>query len=171
MGSKTKTRGFCRALLPVAAATFLASAAYAAEPVSAPEKNGLMVFKNVRVVNAAQPAPAAASATQGGFRAYIDPATGQLRQPTSEDIVNENAQTQKAPMAGRAVAPRQFTPASGGIGAVLDESTMQYSVVHKNKDGSISQTCVTGAKQADELVSPKAISPAAGQKMESGHAH
>ena len=139
------------------AALFGANFATAADPAATTvNANGLMTFPHVRVIN--MPAPAATAvpaAAQPGLRAYIDPATGALRGPTQEELVQQNIEDQML----RQLQQQQFgspanqeIPSASGIGMRLDESSMMYSVVQKSADGSLQEFCVAGPEQAAKLM-------------------
>jgi hypothetical protein len=134
-------------LCAVVLLAFGSSAAVADE--SAASNDGLLKFANVRVVNAAAPVASTVSSTQAGMRTFKDSVTGELRGPTAEEMQAVAAETPAARTRGM----YQFTSSShGGIGATLDESFMQYSVVARQADGSMSEVCVTGADKAAEIV-------------------
>lgn len=139
--------------LAVASLALLAPASALAAQPSATPVNGLMQFEHVRVVNA----PIAAMTTQepqAGMRAFIDADTGKLRGPTSEEMqaaAAEPAATQSRRLRAAPLSST-MTPEGGGVGMMLDESFMQYSVVVRQADGSFGEVCVTGADKADEVV-------------------
>lgn len=99
---------------------------------------------NVIVVNAPPAAGSAAPApaTQGGWRAAIDPATGQLRdlEPAEVRALAEEREI-TAFGVNRTAEPQQIEGPGGGEVAMLDESHMSYSVAHKHADGSVSTQC------------------------------
>jgi hypothetical protein len=87
-------------------------------------------------------------------KVFIDPVTGQIRQPTAAEIgalsepKAEAVQSQPALIAGP----------GGGVGAVLDDSTMMYMMVTKRPDGKLDMDCVTGDKAAaNRLANPKPV--------------
>ena len=64
---------------------------------------------------------------------------------------------QKAPvgmLTGR-VNPQPIVHADGTVEQELDESTMMYSVVRRNADGTLSTYCVHGPDQAHEVLHGK----------------
>jgi hypothetical protein len=113
----------------------------------AASNDGVLKFPNVRVVNASAPVASTVSSTQAGMRTFKDSATGELRGPTPEEM---------AAVAAEAPAARtrtiQFASRNGGVGATLDESFLQYSVVSRQPDGSLAEVCVTGADKASEIM-------------------
>ncbi len=144
-----------RSPIAVAVTVLLASSgATAAEPKSV---DGLLQFANVRVVDA--PQSAATAAPQGGMRAYKDSADSELRGPTTEELQDAAAASRLAlrrsasgaDAAGDNELPTFAVP-GGGVGVVLDESSMQYSVVVRQADGSLKEVCVTGPNAAEAVV-------------------
>ena len=82
----------------------------------------------------------------GGMKAYIDPATGKLREPTLDDLRNEAA---AAPQAQPATAsPEILRHPSGAVSVVLGPEHMSFSVAKINGDGTLSTSCVEGEKKA-----------------------
>jgi len=135
----------------------VASAADIAPAPAGP--NGLITLPNVRVVNrpdlAAVPSKRVA---QQGFKAYIDPATGMLRDPTEEELQQESLAGFQAESLARLLGSvdTQFVTSSGAIGLNLPESSMMFSVVQKADDGSLNEFCVVGPEAAGKLMSFKA---------------
>lgn len=96
-------------------------------------------------------APANVSA---GQRVAKDPATGQLREPTPEELqALEAAQPKKALKASQPLktlsAPAE---ASGAVGVVLDESYENYAVATRGADGKVKFDCVQGKDNAEARV-------------------
>jgi hypothetical protein len=91
------------------------------------------------------------------MRAYKDSASGELRGPSAEEAAAlsrapaTNARRASGSEAATNDAPT-FAAAGGGVGAVLDESFMQYSVVVRQPDGSLAEVCVTGPDEAAKVV-------------------
>jgi hypothetical protein len=133
-------------LCAVVVLAFGSSAAMADEPAAG--NDGVLKFANVRVVNATTPVASTVSSTQAGMRTFKDSVTGQLRGPTAEEM---QAVAAEAP-AVRTRGMFQFASRSGGIGATLDESFLQYSVVARQADGSLTEACVMGVDKASEIV-------------------
>ncbi len=109
----------------------ICSLALAATSVQAAPENGLMTFPHVNVVT--QQAPPRPVATAGGLKAYKDPVTGKLGNPT-QDQAAELDKAIRASAAGpraRSSRPATIHPPRGGVGVVLDQAHTQYSV-HKN---------------------------------------
>jgi hypothetical protein len=172
MRNELKSRGRHRSPLYLATLVALlgagaAGAADTASPVAS--KDSLMTFPNVRVVNAPQlattPAP---QAPQAGLRAYIDPATGQLRQPTPEELLAESqaGQLAKALRQQSVQQGTEFVTPSGAIGIQLDESSMAYSVVRKAEGGELAEFCVVGPEQVTKVMNLKAPELSALQRKE-----
>lgn len=101
----------------------------------------------------AQAPQAAASATEeSGMRAFIDPATGQFREPTSEEaaaLTRFMAQALSFP-----AAPQIVQHANGAVSAQLGEEYMNDVVVRKNPDGTLSWVCVPHPLSEDVLKTP-----------------
>jgi len=135
--------------LTLAGLSAAAFAAHGSEPTTA--TNGVMTFPNVQVV--ASPAPAAipAPAAQGAMRAFLDPVTGKLVQPSAEQAAALEAASPARPAAAsrlRSLAPvtTDIYPAQGGVGMMLDESQMSYFVARKEAGGKIATACVPGSE-------------------------
>lgn len=152
--------GFRRSqwVIAISMAMMGSSAALAADSIS---KDGVMQFPNVRVVDAANPG-APMSVSQGGMKAYKDSADSALRGPSLEEMqadaaassATTSAATSRSPAAARRTAASQVAAPSpvSGVGATLDESSLQYSVVVRQPDGSLAEVCVTGVDAARDLV-------------------
>lgn len=115
--------------------------------------NGAMTFPNVQVVNAPAPVASKALPAQGGMRAFVDPATGKLVQPSAEQAAALEAAAPARPASSsrlRSLAPTQapteIYPAQGGVGMTLDESTMSYSVARKGAGGKVTTDCIPGSE-------------------------
>lgn len=111
--------------------------------------NGAMTFLNVQVVNAPAPVASKALPAQGGMRAFVDPATGKLVQPSAEQAAALEAATPARPASSsrlRSLAPTEIYPAQGGVGMTLDESTMSYSVARKGAGGKVTTDCIPGSE-------------------------
>lgn len=165
--TKLRERRHTASLYAMASVALLASsAAWSAEPAASSDA-GLLKFQHVRVVNA----PIADNKTTGsqaGLRAYIDPDTGALRQPTAEEMQAAGAETPAAqPLRKRAAAQRSFTMQGGGVAVELDESNMENIVVVRQADGSFKEICVTGAHKAAEVMKTGATTKVAHQHQES----
>ena len=85
-------------------------------------------------------APSAEAAGQAGMRAFIDPATGQLRQPTPEEAAALHRFVLRAltiPTTAQVVSYP-----NGMLSALLGDEYMNDVVVRKNPDGTLSWVCV-----------------------------
>jgi hypothetical protein len=141
------------ATVAVAGLATAAMAAQAADPTPVPVQNGLMTFPNVRVVSvppsAATPVVAKTPGFQGGFKAFIDPATGELVQPTAEEAAAlEAAAPATAALTLAPAQPATITGLYGAAGVVLDDSQMSYFVARRNSDGALGMACVPGEQSA-----------------------
>jgi hypothetical protein len=108
----------------------------------------------------AAPAPPA-----GGMVVFIDPATGQIRQPEAAEIGTLSAPPQSgvinaAPSVQQRmpVVHREFRGAGGAIGVKLGDDSLSYMVVSKTADGKLAEDCVTGGEAAASAVS-KGVTP------------
>jgi hypothetical protein len=101
------------------------------------------------------PAPAAPSAA--GQRAFIDPVTGELRQPEHEELAAIAAQAASAAPASRSaartasVATASFGP-DGSVDAVVPEDLHTFTVATRGPDGRIVIEHAQGAANAAKLV-------------------
>lgn len=124
-------------------------------PVTAGD-NGLMHFPNVRVEHAPQPARTGTTATtEAGVRAYIDPATRQLRAPLPEELARERERRRRAGLdrAEQNADDHQRTIVTGdGIGAKLDQSHEVFFVVRRQPSGELEELCIVGEDAARNLV-------------------
>jgi hypothetical protein len=80
-----------------------------------------------------------------------DAETGQLRAPTAEEAKALTATTGKVArnrLAAAKTEPR--TLSNGAVAMDLDESTLVYSVVRRNADGTISRVEVQGKEAAEK---------------------
>ena len=132
----------------------LSAAAFAAQGSElAADGHGVMTFPNVQVVASPVPAPVATAArpAQGAMRAFVDPATGKLVQPSAEQAAALEAAGPPRPAAAsrlRSLAPAaaEIYPAQGGVGITLDESQMSYFVARKGTGGQVATACVPGSE-------------------------
>jgi hypothetical protein len=99
----------------------------------------------------AKAAPAE-TAPQAGMKAYIDPATGKLREPTAEDAAAAAATGRQALRA--APAPLVVQHPSGVMSAQLGDEYMNDVVVRKNADGTLVYTCVPRSQREKALATP-----------------
>ena len=118
--------------------------------------DGILQFPNVRVVAAPQGAQPLAG-PQGGLRAYKDSATGELRGPTTEEMqaASTSSNLRRSSTTDASIPASDstsFAANGGGVGVVLDDSSLQYSVVVRQADGSLAEICVSGRDAADEIV-------------------
>ncbi|MFN0102838.1 MAG: post-PEP-CTERM-1 domain-containing protein [Bryobacteraceae bacterium] len=81
----------------------------------------------------------------GGMKAYIDPATGKLREPTPEDLRTEGPGPQARPESDLQILRHP----GGAVSVVLGPEHMSYSVAKRNEDGTLSMSCVEGEKKAE----------------------
>ena len=115
-----------------------------------------------------------------GLKVVKDPVTGQLRAPTAEESEALDAAAQALQAQGRSAATGRRGMVSGKAGPAtvvhangmkqqeLDESTMSYSVVKRNANGTLDNYCVTGDKAATSIVKSRAnpVSTSKGGQLE-----
>ncbi|MBZ5645662.1 MAG: hypothetical protein LAN37_00390 [Acidobacteriia bacterium] len=90
-----------------------------------------------------------------GQRVAKDPATGQLREPTPEEVKElEAGQAKMAPQVKKPLQLLKAAPAaaSGAVGVLLDESYETYAVATRSADGKVKFDCVQGKKDAEARV-------------------
>ncbi len=94
----------------------------------------------------AKPAPAT-PASQAGAMIFIDPITKEIRAPLPGEVQALTGGSSNAVTAS-ATLTESFSLPGGGVGLMLDASTMVYMTVTKGPDGKLNQECVTGEKAA-----------------------
>ena len=117
------------------------------------------------------PTPAASPASpagDSGQRAFIDPATGQLREPTPDEVAALEAAAPRKPLT--LASPPQFKQGPGGaVGMAVPEDLMSYSVAAINPDGTVSTVCVTGKAKAEGIVKSPATAKKTTKKEDQNH--
>jgi hypothetical protein len=103
-------------------------------------------------LKSAEPCPADDTATQSGMRAFIDPATGQLREPTAEEAAELSRAGERRALAR--VAPQVVQRPGGMISAQLGDEYMNDVVVRKNADGTLVFKCVPHSDGDKALAAP-----------------
>jgi hypothetical protein len=99
-------------------------------------------------------AAAAAASPQKGLVVFVDPVTGQIRQPDPSEIGALTAPPPGSETAKPAAEPplqMKFGP-GGAVGVVLDGRYENFLVVTKTPDGKLAMDCVTGSGKAAEAV-------------------
>ena len=91
-----------------------------------------------------------------GAVVFIDPATGQIRQPTPAEIGSLADQARST--AGTPSAPVTIQGPGGAVGVKLGEDSLSYTVVTKTPDGKLATECVTGSKQAETRANSGGVS-------------
>ena len=127
-------------------ALLAASAAQATEPTATPAADGQVSAEN-------------------GVRAYIDPATGKLRQPTAAERAEEARQAAAARKAnaGKGRAPTVSKRKDGTVMVVDNDGRFMESMVATvNADGSISYSYQQG--DVAGIVAAPASAPASEEK-------
>jgi hypothetical protein len=101
------------------------------------------------------PAPAASS----GMTVFLDPATGQIRQPDASEIsalVGDGSVNRSAALAAQ---PQTFRGPGNAIGMVLDRSMESFMVITKAPDGKLIESCVVGPGAAEASVKGAKAAP------------
>lgn len=110
---------------------------------------------------AASPKPAPAVPQQAtptsGVVVFIDPATGQIRQPDPSEIGGLVTPTGPAP---KAPEPGLIQGPGGAVGARLGSEALTYMVVSTAPDGKLDMDCVTGEKAATARITAAPASAA-----------
>jgi len=92
---------------------------------------------------------AGATGASSGMVVFIDPATGQIRQPDASEIGGlVSPAGSVAPKAPASAAPAMLQGPGGAVGARLGEDSLTYMVVTTAPDGKLAMDCVTGEKAA-----------------------
>ena len=115
--------------------------------------SGLMKFKNVQVVNGTPEQVAAAqapSSMQQGMRAFVDPVTGQLREPTAEEAAETGSHAKSA--SARASVATAMMSARGSMVIQLDDSFMMNSIVKRDAAGKLHAYCIDGHQDIAALL-------------------
>jgi hypothetical protein len=103
------------------------------------------------------PTPAPAAPSAAGQRAFIDPVTGELRQPEHEELATLAAAAASAAPASRSaartasVATASFGP-DGSVDAVVPEDLHTFTVATRGPDGRIVIEHAQGQANAAKLV-------------------
>jgi hypothetical protein len=117
------------------------------------------VKKTVKSTPKAAPATAPQA---GGLVVFIDPVTGQIRQPDAAEIgaLTAAPQTDGPVQPGGSISQRhapvvhrEFRTPSGVIGVKLGDESLSYMVVTKTADGKLAEDCVNGVDAAATAVS------------------
>jgi len=106
-----------------------------------------------------QSAAAPATQTADALTVVRDRETGMLRAPTAAEVQNlqrraEALQAARIGAAAPVAEPLLRTHASGARSARLTPEFASYSVVRKNADGTLDQSCVQGTDAAAKAMSP-----------------
>jgi len=148
-----KSNVFLSALLLTSLAASPAAAApkRAKPPVKPPASTDAM---------SAAPCPADDSVAGFGLRAFIDPQTGQLREPTPEEA-QALAQAARERFAREVESLEAIVHPDGMISLDLKGLFMQDLVVVKRPDGSLAMRCVPDSESNTAALAPPPPRPAA----------
>lgn len=113
--------------------------------------NGAMQFRNVTVV-AAPGRTSSVAVPENGFRAYIDPASGLLAEPSPEDVETLNLKLPPDYRKPPTKVLSRYRLANGMLGVRLDERYFDFSVVRRAERGTLESTSVAGEDLARQLV-------------------
>jgi hypothetical protein len=144
----------------------LAALAVCATPAAEARKPPKICSKKAKTgAVAAQPAtspacPADDSVGGAGFRAFIDPQTGQLREPTPEEA-QALSRAAREEFARAVESLEEVVHPDGTISVDLKGLFMQSVVVVRNPDGSLSMRCVPEQETPAALATPARRKPPA----------
>ena len=131
-------------------------------PAGAAQKSPKTRAKQLRKPVAAAPAavgpecPAEESVGQGGFRAFIDPETGELREGTPEEQRALSARA-RAESSNVAESPEIVAYPDGMVVVDLKGNFMQSVTMVRNPDGSLSMRCGPEPAAAPKPARAKAL--------------
>lgn len=91
-----------------------------------------------------------------GVQAHVDPATGQLRQPTAAEV-KALSDAVRALFARSAQGVRVTEHADGSLSAALGPESLNVWVATIDASGQLHQTCVEGAHAAGALQGAPAL--------------
>lgn len=132
-------------------------AAQVAQPPAAAPAAAVPVASSVPAAPS-KPAPSPAVGLKGaGMRAYIDPATGQLREAEQEELAPASelgkARVAEAPVTDSSEGPdRDIEVPGGGVARLLDDSVMVYTVATIGPDGKLQVEHAQGGAAAKAKV-------------------
>lgn len=95
-----------------------------------------------------------------GLTAFLDPQTGQLREPTPEELIQLQGDRVQA-----ASAPQPIVTETGFSGLALSDDQMTFTVATRGADGKISITHAAGKQDADRLMRAGARGVVAGKEQ------
>lgn len=101
----------------------------------------------------AQPAQ---NESEAGMRAFINPKTKKLRNPTAKELRRLQRQSKKKALSNNAAtiqeAPVEKVLPSGAVALEVGERGMSYAVAKRNPDGSIATECDTESKSEQQAL-------------------
>jgi hypothetical protein len=90
------------------------------------------------------------------MRVFLDPETGQLREPNAEEMAELGRAARRVTSAAT-TEPQVFSLPGGGIGAEVPPELMSHSNVQLRQDGTVAYSCTKGAEEDKAiLVAPSA---------------
>lgn len=141
--SRRPAIGLAQAAL-LSAAAFLGTGSALAQ-----SDTGRLKFNNARMENAA-PQDVITRMPASGMRAYIDPATGELRDQTPEEALGAGMKSKSSSGAASTKSVAVSSP-MGGFIAELDESFMLNAVATRDASGRVKMHCIPGGSLASVL--------------------
>jgi hypothetical protein len=111
---------------------------------AAPPKAETKTVTSTGTTTASKSGSGAGSSGQGAM-VFIDPATGQIRQPEAGDVAALAPQTTAVQRSASAV----FQTAGGAVGVKLGDDFLNYVTVQKAADGTLVISETSGAKAAE----------------------
>lgn len=138
-------------------ATTTAAPATTASPTAAAAATASAQAQNETIaVNAARQTSTPSAPAAAGQRAFIDPATGQLRQPEHEELAAIAAEAAAAPArrtaARSAGAAAQMFGTDGSVSATVPEELHTFTVATRGPDGRIVIDHAQGRTNAARIV-------------------
>jgi hypothetical protein len=109
--------------------------------------------------------PDSVFALSNAMRAFIDPLTGQLREPTAEDLAALNRAAGRIRSSSEA-AVEVFELSGGGIGAAVPEELASSMTAHIEADGSLELSCHQGSPDGDAAAAAPAATGSATDNWE-----
>jgi hypothetical protein len=141
------------------------------KPATPPEKPAAIKIAPQAVNEASVKASPAAS----GMRVFVDPVTGQIREPEAGEEQELSRQQEREAFREGRMNPRgerHVTAAApiylpnGAVGMQLGEDQMTYSVAKVNPDGTLSTDCLPNRQVATQWLKSSRQTPARKEKLD-----
>jgi len=101
------------------------------------------------------------SAGGHGSTYFVDPATGQPREPTPQELLD----LQQAGQLQQAAAPEPIVSATGFNGLRLGDDQMMYTVAKRNADGTVTVSHAEGKAAAEQQVKQATLQSTTGKEQ------